>query len=35
VKDPDAEEIYKLLTEGGVPCFRLDEDSLVYEEEAA
>jgi uncharacterized protein (DUF58 family) len=32
IKDPDSEEIFQLLSEGGAPCFRVTEESLVDED---
>jgi uncharacterized protein (DUF58 family) len=34
IKDPDSEAVYRLLSEGGMPCFRVTEESLVHEEAA-
>jgi hypothetical protein len=31
IKDADSENIYTLLSEGGAPCFRITEESLVHE----
>jgi hypothetical protein len=35
IKNPDAEQIYRLLTENNMPCFRITEESLIDEKEEA
>jgi hypothetical protein len=35
IKDEESEKIYELLTEGNVPCFRINEETLVDNENEA